>query len=264
MHFRFIPTKCPINLNDKMSKVFPRRKIIRLKEVDSTNIYASKLPENTPEGSVVIAEYQSKGRGQGSNKWESTPGENLMCSIVLYPTFLKANMQFYLSKAIALAVADFVSLYTDKVSIKWPNDIYVKDRKIAGILIEHAIERDYIKQTIAGIGININQHQFSQAIPNPISLNMATEERYEIDELLDILISLIENRYVMLKENDFATLDENYLSTLFRYKVKSEYSANGMIFNGTITGVEPTGELKILDEAGQTHNFLNKEVEFIL
>ncbi len=247
-----------------MSKVFSRRKVFRLKEVDSTNLYASKLPENTPEGSVVVAEYQTKGRGQGSNKWESTPGENLMCSIILKPTFLKANMQFYLSKAIALAVADFISLYADSVSIKWPNDIYVKNKKIAGILIEHSIESDYIKQTIAGIGININQQQFSKGIPNPISLNMATGELYEIIELLDILISLIENRYVMLKELDFATLDENYLTSLFKYKVKSEYSANGMIFNGTITGVEPTGDLKILDESGQTHLFLNKEVEFIL
>lgn len=246
-----------------MSKVFPRRKVFRLKEVDSTNLYASKLPESTPEGSVVVAEYQSKGRGQGSNKWESMPGENLMCSIILKPTFLKANMQFYLSKAIALAVADFISLYTDSVSIKWPNDIYVKNKKIAGILIEHSIESDYIKQTTAGIGININQQQFSKGIPNPISLNMATGERYEIDELLDILISLIENRYLMLKEMDYTTLDENYLTSLFKYKVKSEYSANGMIFNGTITGVEPTGELKILDESGQTQLFLNKEVEFI-
>lgn len=247
-----------------MSKVFPHRKIFRLKEVDSTNAYASKLPEKTPEGSVVVAEYQSNGRGQGSNKWESMPGENLMCSIVLYPTFLKANMQFYLSKAIALAVSDLVSLYTATVSIKWPNDIYVGNKKIAGILIEHAIESDYIKQTIAGIGININQQKFSASIPNPGSLNLATGEYFEINEMLDILISLIENRYVMLKEKDFTTLDDNYLTSLFKYKVKSEFSANGMIFNGTITGVEPTGELKILDESGETHLFLNKEVEFIL
>ncbi len=247
-----------------MSKVFPHRKIFRLQEVDSTNIYASKLPETTPEGSVVVTLFQSKGRGQGSNKWESLPGENLMFSIILYPSFLKANMQFYLSKAIALAVADFISLYTDKVSIKWPNDIYVTDKKIAGILIEHAIERDYIKQTIAGIGININQRKFSASIPNPISLSKATNEEYELDELLEILISLIENRYKMLKESDLATLDENYQQCMFRFNKKSEFSANGMIFNGTITGVEPTGELKILDEAGQTHYFLNKEVEFIL
>lgn len=251
-------------INHKKTKVFPQRKIFRLKEVDSTNLYASKLPDDTPEGSVVIAEFQKNGRGQGSNKWESTPGENIMLSIILHPQFLKANQQFYLSKAIALAVADFIALYTDQVAIKWPNDIYIKNNKIAGILIEHAIEGNHIKQTIAGIGININQQVFSSGLPNPISLSRVTGEIYPVRDLTDILLSLIDNRYSLLKEADFETIDENYMGSLFRFNVKSKFSAQDKIFMGTITGVEPTGELKIMDEQGKINKFLHKEVECIL
>jgi BirA family biotin operon repressor/biotin-[acetyl-CoA-carboxylase] ligase len=251
-------------INHKKNKLFPQRKIFRLKEVDSTNMYASQLPYDTPEGSIVITEFQKKGRGQGLNKWESAPGENIMLSIILHPNFIKANQQFYISKTIALAVADFVALYTDRVTIKWPNDIYIENKKIAGILIEHAIENDNIKQTIAGIGININQQNFPSGLLNPISLRNATGEKYEINDLINIFISLADNRYLMLKEGDLETIDENYRGSLFRFNVKSKFSADGKIFMGTITGIDSMGELEITDEQGKINKFLNKEVEFIL
>jgi len=246
-----------------MNKLFKNKEIVKLKKVDSTNTYLAGLSTQLPEGSIVWALEQTKGRGQGDNKWESEPDKNLMFSIVLYPGFLKANQQFYISKIIALAVSDLISLYTDRVSIKWPNDVYVGEKKITGILIENAIEGEYIKQTIAGIGINVNQKKFIQA-PNATSLNLLTGEDFDIEEVLIMVTDLVEYRYALLKNRELKTVDENYNQLLYRLNRLATYSSNGKIFEGTIQRVESTGELVIKDNTGTSHKFLHKEVEFVL
>jgi BirA family transcriptional regulator, biotin operon repressor / biotin---[acetyl-CoA-carboxylase] ligase len=245
-----------------MSKLFKSKEIIKLQKVDSTNTYLSGLSTQLTEGSIVWALDQTKGRGQGENKWESEPDKNLMFSIVLYPNFIKANQQFYLSKIIALAVSDLISLYTDRVSIKWPNDIYVGEKKITGILIENSIEGDSIKQTIAGIGINVNQTNFTLA-PNATSLTLLTGENFDIEEVLIMLTDLIEYRYALLKNGELTTVDENYNHLLYRLNRLTTYSADGKIFEGMIQRVESTGELVIKDNMGTIRKFLHKEVEFV-
>lgn len=249
-----------------MGTIFKHKRIIRLEDVDSTNNYmSSKFQGRTlPQGSVVWAENQNKGRGQGENKWHSESGKNLTFSMILYPEFILASNQFYISKAIALAVADFAVLYTDKVSIKWPNDIYVKNNKIAGLLIENSIERTFIKTSIIGIGININQKSFPKNIPNPTSLAIETKNSFDREELLLTLIDLIEYRYSMLKDGDFQTIDENYLEILFQYKKMALYEARGKRFAGSIERIEPTGELIIRTDKGETLRFGYKEVEYVL
>ena len=247
-----------------MSSLFKSRQIIKLPKVDSTNTYLAQLSRPLPEGSIIWALDQTGGRGQGNNNWKSDPGKNLTFSIVFYPTFLSAYQQFYMSKVVALAVFDFISLYTDKVSIKWPNDIYVTNRKIAGILIEHVIERTYIKQTIAGIGININQDRFPKDLSNPVSLNQLTEQKYSIDEILGEVIEVLDYRYSMLKSKDLSTIDKNFNESLYQYLIPSKYISNNETFEGTITGVEQTGELVIKDNSGKIRKFLHKEVEFVL
>ena len=156
------------------ANLFIGKKLIHLNEVDSTNTYLKTLCENEilPEGTVVIAESQYAGRGQRSNTWESEPGKNIIMSLIFYPGFLSANRQFLLSQAVALALQEFISnlLPEEKTSIKWPNDIYVGDKKIAGILIESSWMGNQVKNSIVGIGININQDGFYH--PNAISLKM--------------------------------------------------------------------------------------------
>jgi BirA family transcriptional regulator, biotin operon repressor / biotin---[acetyl-CoA-carboxylase] ligase len=246
-----------------MSNIFVNRQLISLPEEASTNNYAANLPPSTPEGSVVWALSQTQGRGLGSNSWESEPHKNLTFSIILKPVFSKAVGQFYISKVISLAVSDFIAMYTDRVAVKWPNDIYVGNKKIAGILIENSIERDFIKQSIVGIGINMNQKVFTSEAPNPVSLAQLTGEEYDLEESLEVLSVLIEYRYGLLKDGDFATIDENYIDLLYRYQQLSSYQSNGKTFKGTITGVKPTGELQITDETGRLQYFLYKEVEFV-
>lgn len=247
-----------------MGQLFKNKQIIHLVETDSTNTYLSNNAGKLPQGSVVTADFQKNGRGQGANRWESNKGENLTFSIIFNPLSLKAVQQFYISKAISLAVSDYISLYTDKVSIKWPNDIYVEDRKIAGILIENSIEKDNIKQSIAGIGINLNQKSFHSDAPNPVSLNQITQSVYIPDHELDILTDILEYRYSQLHEKDFSTLDLNYAQVLYRIGRTSEYITGNQKFKGTIQGVAASGELIITDENNHERRFLHKEVEFVL
>jgi BirA family biotin operon repressor/biotin-[acetyl-CoA-carboxylase] ligase len=247
-----------------MAKIFENRKVIKLKEVDSTNIYAGRLSGDTPDGTVVWADVQLNGRGLGKNSWEGADGQNLTFSIKVYPTFLKAVQQFYLSKIVSLSVADFIFLYTANVSVKWPNDIYCNDKKIAGILIENSIEKDYIKESVIGIGININQKKFISEAPNPVSLNQLTNIEYDLHELLDVFISIFDYRYKMLQDNEYETIDENYLDRLYRKGIFAEFIAEGQRFTGKITGVDATGELSITDESGKITRFLYKEVEYLI
>ncbi len=247
-----------------MGEIFQKGKFIKLNEVSSTNFYANSLPQDSPEGTIVLAEFQTNGRGQGGNSWESEKGKNLTFSIILKPHFLKASGQFYISKVISLALADFVSLFIDNVFIKWPNDIYAGDRKIGGILIENSIDGQYISQSIAGIGLNINQKKFTGNAPNPVSLNKLTNLEYDIEDLLDTLKDIIEYRYKMLKDREYKTIDENYVDFLYRFGQKASYKSQDEIFIGTITGVESTGELVISDEKGCCRNFNYKEVSFLI
>jgi BirA family transcriptional regulator, biotin operon repressor / biotin---[acetyl-CoA-carboxylase] ligase len=246
-----------------MKNFLKTRQIIKIATLDSTNTYAATLPKDLAEGTIIWALDQTAGRGQADNKWESEPGKNLTFSIILHPTFLSPIHQFYLSKVISLAVVDFVALFTDNVSIKWPNDIYVVDKKIAGILIENAIEGETISQSVAGIGININQQKFSAYAPNPLSLKQLTNKEFDLEEMLDLQYDLIAYRYSLLKENKLKIIDENYHDALYQLNVTKQYLAYGKIFSGNIVGVEANGTLLICDESKKIHKFLHKEVEYL-
>jgi BirA family biotin operon repressor/biotin-[acetyl-CoA-carboxylase] ligase len=257
-------TFCLHNLMKFMEKPFKSKRIFKLNEVESTNSYALKLPPGVPEGSIVWTLNQTEGRGQGNNKWESEPGQNLTFSIILYPNLLQIENQFYISKIISLAVADFISLFTANVSIKWPNDIYVNNKKIAGILIENIIEGPVIKQSVAGIGININQKKFTNYVPNPLSLSLLTDRQYDLEEMLEMLCDLLEYRYILLKDNEFQTIDANYGDILYRLNQMAEYITDGEVFKGKIAKVEPDGTLIIQDENEKFRRFLHNQVGYVL
>ena len=166
-------------------------KLIFLKNLPSTNTYAASLvkEKEVSEGTIIYTNYQSAGRGQGWNKWESEENKNLLISIILFPSMIKPAEQFLLSMAVSLGICDFLDLYTTTISIKWPNDIYVNNDKIAGILIENSIMGDLIEHTIAGIGININQSKFLSDAPNPVSLTNLTGGQFDLSQCLSQLAS---------------------------------------------------------------------------
>ena len=190
--------------------------ILRIPETDSSNNYAANLllTKRLTEGIVLVADSQIDGMGQASNKWESEPGKNLTFSIVLFPEFLEISRQFELSKAISLGVSDYLTELIDNVSIKWPNDIYIGNCKVAGILIENSVRLRTISTCIVGIGLNINQQLFLSDAPNPCSLFQITGKEYDLKESLSDLCLKIDSRYQQLRTGEFRKIDEDYSDSL--------------------------------------------------
>ncbi|MEI6821061.1 MAG: biotin--[acetyl-CoA-carboxylase] ligase [Bacteroidota bacterium] len=221
--------------------------IIRMETVSSTNQYASETMKNElfPEGTVIWALNQTQGKGQKGNYWESEKGKNLLLSIILYPDYIKASSQFVLNKIISLGVAEFIQSLTKGVSIKWPNDIYVDNKKIAGILIENRIMGDSIQSSIIGIGININQIKFISDAPNPISLFNITNKEYELKECLQSLCNYLNKWYGSLLRNEFELIDSSYLNLLKNYNIFSKYLYKGIEIEAQIKGVTEYGKLII-------------------
>ena len=151
-------------------------------ELTSTNTELARLAdEGAPHGTVAIAECQTAGRGQRGNTWESAPGENVTMSVLLHPDGIEPRRQFAISEAVALGVAETLDIYLPagmRAEVKWPNDIYVGNRKICGILIENRITSTTIERAIAGIGLNVNQELFVSDAPNPVSLRQLTGARH--------------------------------------------------------------------------------------
>ena len=241
----------------------------KLKETTSTNDYLAHLCKESKakEFYTVIAESQTKGKGQRGNSWEAETGKNLTFSTVLYPTVLEANKQFCLSMLTALACHEALSNYTDGFSIKWPNDIYWKDKKIGGILIENELEGKYIVQTIIGIGLNINQETFYSDAPNPISLKQILGVEVRLEEVLTKVVHGIIGGYRQL-ENNFDVTSQA-ISTLYR---KHLYRREGLFPYRDVQGeflaeyqdVELDGRLILKDEQGTLRRYAFKEVNFIL
>jgi BirA family transcriptional regulator, biotin operon repressor / biotin---[acetyl-CoA-carboxylase] ligase len=249
-----------------MNRSLMGKSIVILDMIDSTNSYGINLLKNqkVEEGTVIISSFQSKGRGNAQNIWESEKGKNLTFSIILYPEFLELSNQFIISKAISLGIVDFLKLYIDNVCIKWPNDIYVSDKKIAGILIENFIRDSKFEKTIVGIGINMNQLIFKSDAPNPVSLKNITGTNYDLNECLQLVLDLIDNRYQMLKSYDgINKTNHEYIDLLYKFGVFSNFEFSSQKFSAKITGVDDSGKLMLIDENNNSLVFGFKEVKFI-
>ena len=253
-------------MNTIENPLFVGKVHLHFPELDSTNRYALDLisKSNPSEGTVISTDKQAQGRGQIGSIWESTPEKNLTLSIILYPNFLLPREQFYLNQAISLGVYDFFARFiTDGLKIKWSNDLYVKDRKIAGILIQNSISSHKIKASVVGLGLNINQCIFSDHLPNPSSLSLETNKGYLLKDLFLPLCSCMEKRYLQLKKGEKGLLHKDYLQKLYRYKEEARYQRpDGSMFYGKITGLDPTGKLKIVQEQGE-EVFGIKEIKFV-
>ena len=238
----------------------------RIHETDSTNNYAANqlLTKRPSDGSVFIADSQIVGRGQASNTWESEPNMNLTFSILLYPDFLEISRQFELSKTISLGVADYLNEMTSNVCIKWPNDIYLQNRKVAGILIENSIRTNKIASSIIGIGLNINQNKFVSDAPNPVSLSQITGHVYNLEESLSELCLKLDARYRQLKSGEFREIDEDYSALLYLQGIWAPFSDENGDFEGRVLGVDAIGRLRIENKSGKINKYQFKEVTFRL
>ena len=230
------------------------RQIIKLNEVDSTNSYAQNLITSNKhtEGTIVLADFQTSGRGQGSNGWESEKSSNILMSLIIMPHFLTPTQQFYLNMAVSLAVSNAVREVADiKAIIKWPNDILVNQKKIAGILIRNTIDSKRINSSVIGIGLNVNQTKFQDHVLTPTSLLLETGVKKELTEVFDFLILKLRNYYDMLSENKFEKLKSLYLSELLFYKqeILLRHFDHGEI-KGVLSDLTEFGELLVLTENG--------------
>lgn len=237
--------------------------IYRFDTLGSSNDEACK-PQYV-EGDIILAQRQTAGRGQRGHTWESREGENLTFSLLLEPLFLSPSEQFLISECVALGVCDALMHYGIEAQIKWTNDIYIGDRKLAGILIEHKLQGSALARTVAGIGLNVNQKAFSDDLPNPISMAQATGREFDREEVLQTVATSLMARYEQLREGGAKELQADYHQRLYRLGQEHCYALpDGSRFRGIIRGVEPTGALRIENERGELLSFLFKEVEFVI
>ncbi|MDR1919982.1 MAG: biotin--[acetyl-CoA-carboxylase] ligase [Tannerellaceae bacterium] len=237
--------------------------IIRLRETASTNQYIREhLKEGLPEGCVVTAEYQTAGRGQEGAQWESAPGANLTFSLLLYPRWMPANRQFMLSRLAALAVKDTLDAWTEHISIKWPNDIYWRHKKICGMLIENHLSGQQLDSSIIGIGLNLNQTLFTGDAPNPVSLRQITGDEYDKEEVLDRFLRIFYHYYLLLLQEKEAEICAAYKAALYRREGFFAYSDAAGAFEACIQDIEPMGHLLLRLRSGELRRYAFKEVSF--
>jgi BirA family biotin operon repressor/biotin-[acetyl-CoA-carboxylase] ligase len=252
--------------NNTFSTLFVGQNLIKLTSVDSTNSFLKRMVSNSeplPEGTVIMAENQFEGRGQVNNIWHAEPGKNLTFSIFLLPSFLQPSEQFILNIAISIGIYRALRPFTGEgLSVKWPNDIYYKDSKIGGVLIENIIAGNSIRACIAGIGINVNQEVFHEDLRGrAASLYQILQKNVDLLWLLTEICSQIEAVYLKVRSGNYSNLRNEYLNMLYRFNRKSTYRQNGEPFEGTIIDVSSTG-LLIIETSEEIKSYNFKEIEF--
>ena len=253
-------------------------------QIDSTNAFLQKQQSECDiRNWVVSADEQTAGKGMGSNSWESEVGKNLTFSLAADMSFLPAERQFLLSEAVPLGIievldevisdgfegisflAEVVRLESmpSKLSIKWPNDLYYGNRKLAGILINSTIKANMMDISIIGIGLNVNQMQFKDWPTHPISLKMITGKDYELQPLLEQLAEHIIIKVEQLK-SDPTIIEQSYLKRLFRYRAWADYEVGGKVLRLFMTGIDPFGRLQLVDEQQELHCYEVKQIKFLV
>ncbi len=227
--------------------LFLGKNLVFMPECHSTNTFALQLCQETPfpaEGTVVIAARQAQGRGQQGNDWEAEPGKNFTLSMILYPTFLAITNQFYLNIFTALAIQDYLQQKScANVRIKWPNDVFIGEKKVCGILIENQLKRNLLANTVIGIGLNMNQRQF--AVKSATSLGLVLDREFELKDELEILLGRIEARFLQLRHGEFDRLMKDYLKAMLWINEMHIFHAGGVYFEGSIRGIDQSGRLRV-------------------
>ena len=237
-------------------------RVLEYEELDSTNNQAEKLGWNVLEDKMVVVTHrQTRGRGQVGNHWESEPGKKISMTVVLRPEELSAVEQFAVSMVIALGACDFISRYTEGCTVKWPNDIYVGDKKISGILIEHVIMGPYVGGSLCGIGVNINQVCFLSDAPNPVSLFQLIGKEIPVERALEELLECIGKRYERVY--DYAALERDFLQVMYRRSGVFDWEDENGRFKASVTGVNEYGQLVLKDTGGMERVYGFKEITYL-
>lgn len=234
-------------------------------ETESTNKLARELSLDSPI-TLITAEHQTAGRGQRGNTWESETGKNLLFSLITHTSQVPASQQFVLCELISVAICDVLLHYTQDICIKWPNDIYYQDHKLCGILIEHDLEGAFLSRTIIGVGLNVNQSQFTGNAPNPISLLQVLGHEVEREVLLKEITTHFIGLYSQYSTHllDRNTLHERYTHLLYRLGINAEYRDTQGPFTATLLDVALDGRLILEDLQGHQRDYLFKEVAYII
>ncbi len=240
--------------------------VLWLEEVDSTNNYLKEWLQREPleEGTTVVADYQVRGRGQRGNGWSSDKGKNLLFSLLLRPKGVRANEQFILSCIASLAVKRVLDCFTDDICIKWPNDIYWKEKKIAGMLIENDLLGREITHSVVGIGINVNQRGFPADLPNPVSLCQITGMEHDRPRLLEAFLQEFYFLYEGQRGGQREAIVNSYMSSLYRKDGYHWYEDQNGRFQAAIQEVMPVGYLVLrMLEGGEARRYAFKEVAYV-
>ena len=240
---------------------------IHLAETESTNLYARSAASDAYT-TLITTDYQTAGRGQRGNTWESEAGKNLLFTLSLPTKGIAASQQFALSELISVALCDVLSEYTEDIRIKWPNDIYHKDKKLCGILIEHDLEGTQLTRSLIGVGLNVNQARFTSNAPNPISLFQILGHEVEREGLLEAIACHFMELYTQYASPtptlNRTALHECYTRLLYRRDRHATYRDAYGPFTAVLRDVAPDGRLLLEDQQGTLRSYLFKEVEYVM
>lgn len=241
------------------------KQLISLPSCHSTNDLMAQMSANKQlyEGAVIITADQTDGKGQRGNKWQSNAGENLTFSIWLKPKFLKPTQQFELNRVVALALLDVLKdcLPTAKVFVKWPNDLMLNKKKVAGVLIENSISKNQITESIVGIGLNVNQN--NDLLSTATSMIKHAGTPFDLPQLLEKIVHRMEHYYLILRGGDLRLLHFLYEKNLFLKDQVAHYEDATGKFNGIIRNVSAEGMIKIAHESGVNKAYRFKEVRLL-
>lgn len=251
-----------------METLFIGKNLIFLPEVHSTNSYATHLLKNVnlPEGTVIHAAHQTQGKGQRGAVWSAEAALNLTASVILKPVFLSIQNQFFLYQIAALACYDAMAELLEEsqfdIKIKWPNDILIYQKKIAGILIENTILNDQINSTVMGIGINVNQELFGPGI-QATSLKLLKNKTLEVETVLNLLCKHLEKHYLCLLNSRYEIVQKLYLSHLYGLNEILDFECKGQREKLRVKGLGTGGLLLLEDEHGQQREADVKEIKWL-
>lgn len=242
--------------------------IIRLKSVQSTNKFAMDFVEKYPakNGLVFWADEQTAGRGYGDNTWESEKGKNLTCTLLIKPLDISPANQFAITQMVSVALQSLVEGITGRndIRIKWPNDIYAGNKKLAGMLIQNTIKGQELAVSLIGIGLNINQEKFSRQLPNPVSIFQLTNQLSDREIILNKFLEIFQNEYDLSGTPFFLeTINKKYVEKLYLFHQWAPYRAGDNYFKAKINGIGAFGHLILELENGEEKQYGFKEVEFI-
>ena len=242
--------------------------VLAFNRLASTNLYFmdNETMHDQPEGTVVLANHQTDGIGQSGNSWSSEEGKNLTFSVLLRPTFLPVAAQFELHKVLSVAVCTTLQQLLperDDIRIKWPNDIYVGNRKICGMLVNNKISGNSYTFAVAGIGLNVNQTAFDPSLPNPTSLKTVAGKDFETFDILHDLLHEIGVWYTKLKLGETETINKHYLQNLLNLGQQKSYRYHNETIDATITGIDKFGHLQLQTSDNKSITCDIKEIQYI-